>query len=56
MPDVAWAGLFFNARAACSLPGGDFRFVTILGVGRDTVVGQLVHRRRELKGSAKEPA
>lgn len=37
---VAWAEPFFNTRAACDLPGGDFRFVNIVGVSRNTMVGR----------------
>lgn len=40
VPGVAWAEPFFNARAACDLPGGDFRFVNIVGVSRNTMVGR----------------
>jgi len=40
VPGVAWAEPFFNTRAACDLPGGDFRFVNIVGVSRNTMVGR----------------
>jgi putative ABC transport system permease protein len=40
VPGVAWAEPFFNSRAACDLPGGDFRFVNIVGVSRNTMVGR----------------
>jgi putative ABC transport system permease protein len=40
VPGVAWAEPFFNIRAACDLPGGDFRFVNIVGVSRNTMVGR----------------
>ena len=39
-PGVAWAEPFFNTRAACDLPNGDFRFVNIVGVSRQTMVGR----------------
>lgn len=40
VPGVAWAEPFFNIRAACDLPGGDFRFVNVVGVSRNTMVGR----------------
>jgi putative ABC transport system permease protein len=40
VPGVAWAEPFFNTRAACDLPSGDFRFVNIVGVSRNTMVGR----------------
>ena len=39
-PGVAWAEPFFNTRAACDLPNGDFRFVNIVGIPRSTMVGR----------------
>ncbi len=39
-PGVAWAEPFFNTRAACDLPDGDFRFVNIVGIPRTTMVGR----------------
>lgn len=39
-PGVAWAEPFFNLRAAADLPNGDFRFVNIVGVSRNTMVGR----------------
>jgi putative ABC transport system permease protein len=39
-PGVAWAEPFFNTRAACDLPNGDFRFVNIVGINRSTMVGR----------------
>jgi len=39
-PGVDWAEPFFNTRAAADLPNGDFRFVNIVGISRNTMVGR----------------
>lgn len=39
-PGVAWAEPFFNTRAACDLGNGDFRYVNIVGIERNTMVGR----------------
>lgn len=39
-PGVAWAEPFFNTRASCDLPNGDFRFVNVVGLSRSTMVGR----------------
>jgi putative ABC transport system permease protein len=40
VPGVEWAEPFFNARATCDLPGGNIRFVNIVGIDRTTMIGQ----------------
>lgn len=40
VPGVAWAEPFFNVRANCELPDGNFRSVNIVGISRTTLVGQ----------------
>lgn len=39
-PGVAWAEPFFNIRASCDLPDGNFRYVNIVGIDRSTMVGR----------------
>lgn len=40
VPGVEWAEPFFNARATADLPGGNIRFVNIVGIDRTTMIGQ----------------
>lgn len=40
VPGVAWAEPFFTSRAPVELPNGDFKSIQLLGIDRNTLIGQ----------------
>jgi putative ABC transport system permease protein len=40
VPGVAWAEPLFSSRATVELPGGDFKTAQLLGIDRNTFIGQ----------------
>src|SRR5690606_8198564 len=40
VPGVAWAEPFFTARAPVELPDGNYKSIQLIGIDRNTLVGQ----------------